>query len=66
MNAFVKTENGLFKVYRHENEWEIIGPKFERWFSVWSFDVAGSLNRALDAVPGVNRSVEIISYNQGE
>lgn len=60
MNAFIKTENGLFKVYKRDQNWQVIGPKFERWFSVWSADVLGSLRRAIDAVPGTNRTVEIV------
>lgn len=61
MNAFIKTEKGLFKVYRHESDWQVIGPQFERWFSVWSNDVAGSLDRALASVPGLDRQIEIVS-----
>lgn len=63
MNAFVKTEKGLFKVYRRGEDWQIIGPKFERWFSVWSTDKMGSLLRAIESVPGENREVEIISLS---
>lgn len=34
MYAFVRTDVGLFKVYRHEYDWQIIGPDFERWSSI--------------------------------
>ena len=60
MNAFARTEHGLFKVYRQGDDWQVIGPAFERWFSVWRSDIFASLMRALDAVPGVNRQVEIM------
>lgn len=61
MNAFIKTEHGLFKVYRHDLDWQVIGEGFERWFSVWRGNELQSLLRALDAVPGYDRQVEIIS-----
>ena len=61
MNAFIKTEHGIFKAYRRGSDWEIIGPKFERWFSVWSNDVLGSLQRAFDSVPGHERDERILS-----
>lgn len=62
MNAFIKTERGLFKVYKHGSDWQVIGPQFERWFSVWSADPMGSLLRALDAVPGIERQTQIITF----
>ena len=61
VNAFIKTEAGLFKVYRHGSDWQLIGPGFERWFSVWTADPLGSLMRAIDAAPGKDRQIEIIS-----
>ena len=61
MNAFIHTEQGLFKVYRQGDDWQVLGPRFERWFSVWSANPLASLNRALDSVPGADRQVEIIS-----
>ena len=61
MNAFIRTENGLYKVYRHGLDWQIVGPGFERWFSVWQHEVLASLVRALDSVPGKDRIVEIVS-----
>jgi len=63
MNAFIKTEAGLFKVYKHGDDWQIVGPQFERWFSVWQSDRMGSLMRALDAAPGLDRQIEIVSLN---
>lgn len=61
MNAFIKTEYGVFKVYRHGLDWQIIGNGFERWFSIWQFNERLSLLKALDSVPGEDRHVEIIS-----
>jgi hypothetical protein len=61
MNAFIKTEKGLFKAYRHGLDWQVIGPRFERWFSVWQSDIMGSLMRALDSVPGNDRDIQIVS-----
>jgi len=29
MNAFAKTEFGLFKAYRHGDDWQVIGPKMD-------------------------------------
>lgn len=64
MNAFIKTEAGLFKAYRHGSDWQIIGPRFERWFSVWTADPLGSLMRAIDTVPGFDRQIEIITTKE--
>ncbi len=61
MNAFIKTEQGLFKAYRRGCDWQVIGPNFERWFSVWTADVKGSLLRALDTAPGTDRTIQIIT-----
>ena len=61
MNAFIRTEHGLFKAYRHGLDWQIVGPGFERWFSVWQREPLASLVRALDSVPGNDRTVEIVS-----
>lgn len=61
MNAFVRTDCGLFKIYRRGLDWQVIGPDFERWFSVWQADPMGSLMRAISAAPGSNRIVEIVS-----
>ena len=61
MNAFIRTEHGLFKAYRHGLDWQVVGPNFERWFSVWQADPMGSLMRALDSVPGNDRAIEVIS-----
>jgi len=64
MNAFIRTDRGLFKAYRRGFDWQIVGPQFERWFSVWQRDVLGSLMRALDSVPGHDRAVEIVSLKE--
>ena len=64
MNAFIKTENGLFKAYRHGSDWQLIGPGLERWFSVWAANPMGSLMRALDTAPGLDRQIEIITIGE--
>jgi hypothetical protein len=64
MNAFVSTELGTFKAYRVGDEWQVLGPGFERWFSVWRADPLGSLMRALQAAPGVKRHVEVCRLSQ--
>ena len=52
MYAFIKTPDGLFKIYNHETDWQVIGPDgFERWVSVWRDDVRASLARAVRAIP---------------
>lgn len=61
MNAFIRTDHGLFKVYRHGDDWQVVGPNFERWFSVWKADPVASLYRALDSVPGVVLLTGIVS-----
>ena len=64
MNAFIKTEYGLFKVYRNGSDWQVLGPNgFERWFSVWSQNVSASLYNALDSVPGTDRDIVIVSLS---
>jgi len=52
MKAFVETDAGIFKIYDMGDDWKIIGPRFERWFSVWKADKSVSLRRAIDAIPG--------------
>jgi hypothetical protein len=44
--AFTRTAAGLFKVYDHGTDWQIIGPGFERWHSVWQHNRAASLRAA--------------------
>lgn len=61
MNAFIRTEHGLFKAYRHGLDWQVVGPNFERWFSFWPANPLASLMRALNSVPGEERTVEIVS-----
>ena len=64
MNAFVKTESGLFKVYRVGDDWQILGPKFERWCSVWRADVMGSLRHALSRIPGRHIDTVFLSLEE--
>jgi hypothetical protein len=51
--AFARTPAGLFKIYDHGTDWQIIGPGFERWRSVWTHDRAASLRAAAALIPGV-------------
>lgn len=63
MNAFCRTDTGLYKVYRHGADWQVIGPHYEKWYSVWSADVVGSLMRAINSIPGSEKTVEIIGLS---
>ena len=49
--AFTRTPAGLFKIYDHGQDWQIIGPDFERWCSKWTADPAASLRRAASTIP---------------
>jgi len=49
--AFTRTPAGLFKIYDHGQDWQIIGPDFERWCSKWTADPAASLRRAASLIP---------------
>ena len=51
MYAFIKTPDGLYKIYNHGDDWQIIGPSFERWVSVWKDDIKASLYRAIRSIP---------------
>lgn len=55
--AFAHTPAGLFKVYDHGDDWQVIGTDFERWASAWSHDRAASLKRAAELIPN---ALEII------
>ena len=50
--AFTKTPAGLFKIYDHGTDWQIVGAGFERWASAWTADRAASLKRAASLIPG--------------
>jgi hypothetical protein len=52
--AFTRTPAGLFKIYDHGTDWQIIGPGFERWRSTWQHDRAASLRHAAALIPGAN------------
>jgi len=52
MKAFVKTVDGLYKIYDHGSDWQVIGPKnYERWYSTWQHNLRASLNRAVQDIP---------------
>lgn len=59
MYAFVRTDAGLFKVYRHEYDWQIIGPDFERWSSIWRADPESSFQRAVWTIPSITSESEV-------
>ena len=51
LSAFIKTPIGLYKVYDHDSDWQVLGPdQFEQWFSAWTVDRAASLKRAIDSI----------------
>ena len=45
-----------FKVYDHGADWQVIGHQYERWYSTWTHDRQGSLERALSCIPQFNPS----------
>jgi hypothetical protein len=49
--ASTRTPAGLFKIYDHGHDWQIVGPDFERWASKWQADPAASLKRAAALIP---------------
>lgn len=52
MYAFIKTPDGLYKIYDQGSDWQILGPNgFERWTSIWRDDVKASLYRAVRSIP---------------
>lgn len=55
MNAFIKTTDGLHKIYRQGDDWQIVFPDgSERWLSVWSDKVKASLIHALSVIPNAD------------
>jgi hypothetical protein len=52
MYAFIKTPDGLYKIYDQGTDWQILGPHgFERWVSIWSDAKRASLARAVGLIP---------------
>jgi hypothetical protein len=52
MYAFIKTPDGLYKIYDQGTDWQILGPDgFERWASIWSDAKRASLARAVGLIP---------------
>ena len=52
LSAFVKTQQGLYKIYDQGSDWQVLGPdRFEKWFSSWGADRGASLKRVIDAIP---------------
>ena len=54
--AFTRTDAGLFKVYDHGHDWQIVGDRFERWASAWAADRPASLRRACSLIPNADPS----------
>ena len=53
MYAFIKTAEGLYKIYDKGDDWQVVGPNgFERWFSVYTDDKRASFNKAVSRIPG--------------
>lgn len=53
MNAFVRKNGVLYKVYRDGADWYVTrsdNPNEKRYFSVWQSDIEGSMYRALSNV----------------
>ena len=65
MNAFIKTKNGLYKIYREDLNWQLINPdRSERWFSVWQKDMKNSLLRVVHNIPDAKENdLVIIKYD---
>jgi hypothetical protein len=62
MYAFIKTPDGLYKIYNHGDDWQVVGPDFERWFSVWRDDVKASLYRAVRSIPLADFNDLVVSH----
>lgn len=61
MNAFIKTKNGLYKIYRDGLNWQLINPdNTERWFSVWQKDLKNSLFRVVHNIPDASENDLVI------
>ena len=67
MNAFIKTPDGLHKIYRQGDDWQVIFPnQSERWFSVWNNqDIKTSLMRAVLNIPNANED-DLVIVDLGE
>ena len=63
MYAFIKTPDGLYKIYNHGTDWQVTGPAgFERWFSVWADAVRASLERAVRSIPSADGADLVICH----
>jgi len=54
LTAFTRTPAGLFKVYDHSSDYQVIGAGFERWATKSRIDPQASLQRAIELIPQVN------------
>lgn len=64
--AFTRTPAGLFKIYDHGQDWQILGPNFERWCSKWAADPDASLQRAISLIPQSGSITYTIDRNKGK
>jgi hypothetical protein len=62
--AFTRTPAGLFKVYDHGPDFQIIGPNFERWSSAWTQDRAASLKRAAALIPDADSAAIVYTTEE--
>jgi hypothetical protein len=62
MRAFIKTPDGLYKIYDQGDDWQVIGPEsYERWYSKWhESSIRAQLNRAVQAIPHADRADLVI------
>lgn len=66
MYAFYKSEDGkLYKAYENSGDWQIVcSDGKERWFSIWSKDITGSLVNAFSRASGVELNIGSINIVQ--
>jgi hypothetical protein len=62
--AFTRTPAGLFKIYDHNTDWQIVGAGFERWCSKWTADPAASLRRAAALIPDADPAAIVYTIEE--
>ena len=62
--AFTRTPAGLFKVYDHGPDFQVIGPDFEQWASAWTADRATSLRRAAALIPDADPAAIVYTIEE--
>jgi hypothetical protein len=62
MFAFYKDQNKVYKLYDHQDDWQVIHKEGdtnrERWFSVWRQDKIGSAHNAMMSCVGADYNKE--------